>query len=186
MSWKKRNIGLCDPSLVNPMKPSRHGRAISPIRSDRVFSTILSTSWTPQTLPKRLGPWLGIIPISCKNHGKKNMAYGVGLPHWCQRIFTQAQNHMLCCHREIAIVSFRVWNQSAWSHTPKELVPQISGRLGHFSNNEICNFDSKVTIKIAQTKTGSKWEAYLPQEIHLSHHFPHFKSSNQDQSWLVV
>ena len=63
------------------------------------------------------------------------------------------ENH-IWCHREVARVLQTY--QSAWKSYAKKLVPQISGQLGHFSNDEICNFDSKVTIKIAQTNSGSK------------------------------
>jgi hypothetical protein len=81
------------------------------------------------------------------------MAYGC---LWSTALMSKnlyTENH-IWCHREVARVLQTY--QSAWKSYAKKLVPQISGQLGHFSNDEICNFDSKVTIKIAQTNSGSK------------------------------
>ena len=115
------------------------------------------------------------------------MAYGC---LWSTALMSKknyTENH-IWCHREVARVLQTY--QSAWKSYAKKLVPQISGQLGHFSNDEICNFDSKVTIKIAQTNSIqivdlSKMLIFPKKSIcPINSHM--FGSSNHDQSWLVV
>ena len=97
------------------------------------------------------------------------------------------ENH-IWCHREVARVLQTY--QSAWKSYAKKLVPQISGQLGHFSNDEICNFDSKVTIKIAQTNSIQIVDLskmlIFPKKSNCPINSHMFGSSNHDQSWLVV